>query len=52
MLKRQRGNQYGFVDVNDCSELVTKYLTNNKLDDHDATNTKHIEDFLIILTEN
>ena len=43
ILKRQRGNQYGFGDDINSEELVTKNLTDELLDDEDITTTKPIE---------
>ena len=44
-LKRQRGDQYGFGDNPDSAELVTRNLTEEMLDDSDATHTKPIENY-------
>ena len=44
-LKRQRGNQYGFGEDPNSSELVTKNLSETLLDDGDVTTTKPIENF-------
>ena len=43
ILKRQRGNQYGFGDQVDSDDFVGKNMTDAMLDDSDATNTKPIE---------
>ena len=43
ILKRQRGNQYGFGDKKDSEEHAMKNMTNAMLDDPDATNSKPIE---------
>ena len=45
VLKRQRGNQYGFGDDNDSDELLTKNMTEAMLNDPDTTHTKSIENF-------
>ena len=45
VLKRQRGNQYGFGDDPNSDELVTRNLTDLLLDDADITTTKPIENF-------
>ena len=44
-LKRQRGDQYAFGDNPESEELVTKNLTEEMLDDGDATHTKPIENY-------
>ena len=43
ILKRQRGNQYGFGDQENNPDHVKQNMTNAMLDDPDATNTKPIE---------
>ena len=45
ILKRQRGNQYGFGDDPNSDELVTRNLTDSLLDNTDITTTKPIENF-------
>ena len=46
VLKRQRGNAYGFGADVDSSEMITKNLSEEMLDDPEATNTKKIENYL------
>ena len=43
ILKRQRGNQYGFGDQENNPDHVKQNMTDAMLDDPDATNTKPIE---------
>ena len=42
-LKRQRRNQYAFGDQPNSDSFILKNLTDDMLDDADATNTKPIE---------
>ena len=42
-LKKQRGNQYGFGDDINSSDFIAKNMTEEMLDDPDATHTKPIE---------
>ena len=45
ILKRQRGDQYGFGDDPDNDLLVTKNMTEEMLDGADETHTKPIENY-------
>ena len=46
VLKRQRGNAYRFGADVDSSETITKNLSEEMLNDPEATNTKKIENYL------
>ena len=45
-LKRQRGDAYGFGDRVDSPDAICKNLSEEMLDDPEATNTKKIENYL------
>ena len=45
ILKRQRGNQYGFDDEVDSPQHVTKNMSEAMLDDPAATHTKSVENY-------
>ena len=45
ILKRQRGNQYGFGDDPDSSDHIKKNMTESMLDDPDANHSKPIENY-------
>eukprot|EP00111_Clytia_hemisphaerica_P016701 TCONS_00049517-protein len=45
ILKRQRGNQYGFGDDGNSDLHILKNMDEKMLDDPDATNTKSIENY-------
>ena len=45
ILKRQRGDQYGFGDNPESEMLVTKNMSESMLDDPDASHTKSIENY-------
>ena len=45
ILKRQRGDQYGFGDDKESELHITKNMDEKMLDDPDATNTKSIENY-------
>ena len=45
ILKRQRGNQYGFGDDPDSTMDIRKNITESMLDDPDATHSKPIENY-------
>ena len=45
ILKRQRGNQYGFGDDPDSPDHITKNMSESMLDDPDANHSKPIENY-------
>ena len=45
ILKRQRGNQYGFGDDPDSPMDIRQNMTESMLDDPDATHWKPIENY-------
>ena len=45
VLKRQRGDQYGFGDNPDSPQHISKNMSQNMLNDPNATHTKAIENF-------
>ena len=45
MLKRQRGNQYGFGYVVDSPQDIRKNMSEEMLKDPDANHTKSIDNF-------
>ena len=45
ILKRQRGNQYGFGDDPDSAMDIRKNMTESMLDDPDASHSKPIENY-------
>ena len=46
ILKRQRGDAYGFGDTVDSLDMIIKNLSEEMLDDPDATSSKKIENYL------
>ena len=46
ILKRQRGDAYEFGDTKDSPDMIRKNLSEDMLDDPEATNTKKIENYL------
>ena len=46
ILKRQRGDAYGFGDTVNSPDMICKNLSEAMLDDPEATNTKKIENYL------
>ena len=49
ILKRQRGNQYGFGDVVNSDDFIMNNMDDTMLDDTDATHTKPVENFFGIM---
>ena len=45
ILKRQRGDQYGFGDDPDSPSHIRKNMTEDMLNDPDATHSKPVENF-------